>query len=141
MMKANRLWIGVVLVVGLLVTVAAGSSGGSESSWQAIQEELVVGDVRAVELRAPGRTEMVDSPEEILEFVEASVSGVFAEDNPDHNGPTPEITVLFLLEDDEYLAMGQWPDGRFEMQRDGSQFLIEAPGLAALLEERRIVYE
>ena len=37
--------------------------------------------------------------------------------------------------------MGQWPDGRFEMQRDGSQFLIEAPGLAALLEERGIVYE
>ena len=81
MMKTNRLWIGVVLVVGLIATVAVGGIGGSEPSWQAIQEELVVGDVRAVELRAPGRTEVVDSPEEILEFVEASVSGVFAEDN------------------------------------------------------------
>jgi hypothetical protein len=136
----GTVWIAVLLVIAALVTMMARGSGGSEAQWQEIQETLVTGEIQAVELVAPDRRQPLESPAEILRFVQAAVSGTFDEDNPNHTGPTPEITVLFLFGNDEPLALNQWPDGRFELQRGGRQFLIEAPQLAALLEERGIVY-
>ena len=60
-------------------------------------------------------------------------AGTFGEDNPNHFGPTPEVGVLVTLHDNSPVNVAQWPDGRFEVAKNGRQFLVNAPELAALL--------
>lgn len=131
------------VLLSCLLVIPSCTSGRekSEGAWSEVRESLSRGEILTIEIRGPGRKEIVRSPAEVSTIIDAFVSGAFDEDNPNHFGPTPEITVLFMMNGGEYQAVGQWPDGRFELQRDERQFLVEAPELAVVLKERGFVYE
>lgn len=135
--------VGLLALLGFALLTVSGCASGEDRSrdvWRGIQQHLSAADVSKVQFWGPGDGTSGAVAEPPAAVVAALISGTFAEDNPNHFGPTPEVGVTFVLKQGDPLNVAQWPDGRFEIARNGRQFLVSAPELAFMLTEAGFVY-
>ena len=134
---AATVFLAFVLLVGL---GGLGCDPAAEDVWRSMQTELADDAVISVQLHSwgPKQETLVGDTAEV--FAQAFLAGTFDMDNPEHFGPTADITLLFLYEGREPVRVNQWPDDRFEVGYGKAQFLICSPELTQLLRSRGFVH-
>ncbi|MCL4367909.1 MAG: hypothetical protein M1337_01855 [Actinobacteria bacterium] len=110
--------------------------------WQDLQDQLASSTIQKAEIWADGPKRAVLTGADAQEFSDAFVlGGIFSEDNPDSYGPTASVVVTLTYAGGQVITLPQWPDGRFQVQIEGRQFLVSSPNSASLLRDRGFVYQ
>jgi hypothetical protein len=124
-----------VVILAVVLPVRLVSSSASDL-WDELKADMEHESVRSVVLTGPGPREETLTGMDCQRAVDAFLTGVFAEDNPNDLGPTAAIVASFELTQSGWVNANQWPDGRFEVQYKDRQFLVGCPQFASILRSR-----